>query len=87
MNLTIFKEIWDLSTEDEYFEMLGSLPPAYHFGDGEGMNAFLLGEPSDHDASGLPMYRAFLFRRDLYYRSRRPMTVERFLFEMEELKR
>jgi hypothetical protein len=87
MHPTVFKEVWVDSSEDEYFDKLGALPPAYHYGDGEGTNAFLLGEPSDHDAWGLPTYRAFLYFREGYYASRRPMTVERFLFEMEDLKR
>jgi hypothetical protein len=86
MNENIFMQTWVLSTEDEYFDRLGALPPAYHYGDGEGTNAFLLGEPSDH-FEGFPAYHAFLYFREHYYRSRRPMAVERFLFEMEELKR
>jgi hypothetical protein len=84
MNETIFKEIWALSTEDEYFDMLGSMTPIYHLGDNEGINAFLLGEPSDHEA-GFPTYHAFLYFQEKFYRSRRPMTVLMFKFEMEEL--
>ena len=87
MNLTIFKEIWAESTEDEYFEMLGAMEPAYHLGDDSAAFGFLLGEPSDHDAWGLPTYRAFLYFQEGYYESRRPMTVETFEFEIEELKR
>jgi len=84
MHPTIFKEVWVESTEDEYFDRLGALPPAYHVGDGERMSAFLVGEPSDHEA-GFPTYHAFLYFRERYYRSRRPMAVETFRFEMEEL--
>jgi len=90
MNPTIFREIWIESTEDEYFDNLCALPPSYHLGDGERMSAFLLGEPSDH-FEGFPVghltYRAFLYFQEGYYRSRRPMTVLKFQFEMEELKR
>jgi hypothetical protein len=90
MNETIFREVWAESSEDEYFEMLCALPPEYDYRvlleDGEQMNAFLLGEPSDHEA-GFPTYHAFLYFRERYYRSRRPMAGERFLFEMGELRR
>jgi hypothetical protein len=86
MNSTIFREVWMDSSEDEYFYYLSCLPPAYHLGDGLVSNAFLLGEPSDHEA-GFPTYHAFLYFQERYYRSRRPMSVERFLFEMEELRR
>jgi hypothetical protein len=101
MNETIFKKVWIESTEDEYFEMLGAMPPAYHFRESEMLIAFLLGEPYDH-SEGQPRYHAFLYLEDMknsescnrygdysdghYYRSRRPMTVYQFLFEMEELK-
>jgi hypothetical protein len=86
MNETIFKEVWIESTEDEYFEMLCDLPPSYHLGDVERMQAFLLGEPHDHNDEGQPRYHAFLYFQDGYYRSRSPMTVYRFKFEMQELR-
>jgi len=86
MNSTIFKEVWAKSNEDKYFEMLFDLPPAYHFADGERLIAFLLGEPYDHNDEGQPRYHAFMYFKGHYYQSQRPMTVERFLFEMEELK-
>jgi hypothetical protein len=83
--LPFFKEIWIESNEDEYFEMLGSVPPAYHFRESEMLIAFLLGEPYDH-SEGQPRYHAFLYFQDGYYRSRSPMTVYQFLFEMDELR-
>jgi hypothetical protein len=50
------------------------------------LSGFLLGEPSDHNDEGQPRYHAFLYFRENYYQSRRPMTVETFLFEVEGLK-
>lgn len=62
---------WLATTETEYDEMLGVLPPAFWQ-----KGLFLVGEPWDHHAiSGRPRYAAYRQLRGDYYKASRPMTV------------
>lgn len=61
---------WDPTTAEKYQDMLEVLPPAMWGGD-----AFLVGEPDDHDAStGEPRFQAYRKRGDLFWVASRPMT-------------
>ena len=66
--------IWEDTTEERYYDLLGAVLPAYM-----GTGGFLVGEPWDHDAlSGQPRYQAFRQIGDLYVVASRPMTVTEF---------
>lgn len=65
---------WIETTEKNYYEMLGCLPPAMMLD-----SAFLVGEPYDHDASnGQPRFQGFRANDDKYWISSRPMTRNEF---------
>jgi len=65
---------WHTVSEEEYNDMLCCLPPAaYEPG------AFLVGEPSDHEAdTGRSRFQAYRSRGKLYERSNRPLTRSEF---------
>lgn len=70
---------WQLTTEEQYWEMLGVLPPAYQTGDG-----FLVGEPMDHCVCSLtnvvrPTYSAYIECNKQFYVADRPLTIPEFL--------
>lgn len=61
---------WAPCSAEQYDEMLNVLPPAFWQG-----GLFLVGEPSDHDAStGRPRYAAFWKRGERYVAADRPIT-------------
>lgn len=65
---------WKETTEEQYWEMLEVLPPAY-------MNkaGFLVGEPWDHHAiTGLPRFQAFIGKAGKFHVASRPMTIPEF---------
>lgn len=65
---------WIETTEDQYDEMLGCLPPIAFTHSG-----FLVGEASDHHATtGRPRYAAYIRKGDKYFTASRPMTVQEF---------
>ena len=65
---------WVASTAANYDYALGCLPPIAYNGSG-----FLIGEPYDHDAlTGKPRFTAHIMRGDKFFKSDRPMTIERF---------
>jgi hypothetical protein len=69
---------WAVTTEVRYYEMLAALPPAELMFD-----AFLVGEPSDHDAgTGQARYDAYRQRDGVYEIASRPMTRTEFRSEM-----
>jgi len=64
---------WEETTQEQFDDMLGCLPPAAMKG-----NAFLVGEPADHDAgNGRPRYYAYR-HTDRYEVSDRPLTRQEF---------
>jgi len=72
--MSTFLDLWIEVTEERYDEMLGMLPPAVHRACG-----FLVGEPMDHDANGMPRFTGFLISADgRYWESRRPITAREF---------
>jgi hypothetical protein len=61
---------WDETTQAQFYEMLGVLPPIDLRG-----GAFLVGEASDHCvATGRPRYAAYREIGDRYLVASRPMT-------------
>jgi hypothetical protein len=65
---------WLDSTEEQYWEMLGCVPPIRQSAIG-----FLVGEAYDHRSpNGDPRYMAYIRRDGRYYRSSRPMTTAEF---------
>ena len=63
---------WGPTTKENYYEMQDVLPPAAYRG-----NAFLVGEPCDHDAgNGQPRFRAFRYYGEVYEVASRPMTIK-----------
>jgi hypothetical protein len=71
---------WSPTTEARFNEMLGCLPPAAATPD---YNAFLVGEPYDHDAgNGRPRFEAYRLRNDVYETASRPLTRAEFHAEM-----
>ncbi len=69
---------WELSTEEQYDEMLNCLPPELWIG-----GAFLVGEPYDHDAgNGQPRFTAFKMRWGQAYQANRPLTKAEFRVEI-----
>jgi hypothetical protein len=71
---------WSPTTEARFNEMLGCLPPAAATPD---YNAFLVGEPYDHDAgNGRPRFEAYRLRNGVYETASRPITRAEFHAEM-----
>lgn len=71
---------WGPVPEAQYIYMLEVLPPAAWVGD-----AFLVGEPYDHDAgNGQPRYEAYRKRGSEYETASRPMTVAEFTQETKQ---
>lgn len=69
---------WDPTTEQQYHDMLGILPPAAWE-----RGIFLVGEPADHSFStGRPRYHAYRQRGATYTTSSRPITVAEFRAEV-----
>ena len=69
---------WEETTQERFDDMMGILPPAAMTG-----NAFLVGEPSDHDAgNGMPRFQAYRRRGNAYQASSRPMTRKEFKEEI-----
>jgi len=65
---------WQPVTEDQYYEMLEVLPPAYM-----GNGVFLVGEAWDYDASnGHSRYAAYRRRGEVFETASRPMTIREF---------
>jgi hypothetical protein len=65
---------WLRTTEKEYYDMLGCVPPACITRD-----SFLVGEPYDHHAvTGAPRFSAYIHFGDRYLKSNRPLTVKEF---------
>ena len=66
---------WEPTTKETFYEMLEVLPPAAWEND-----AFLVGEPFDHDAeTGDPRYSAYRRRPgEQYETGSRPMTIQEF---------
>jgi hypothetical protein len=64
---------WSEVTEDVYHDSMDVLPPrAYtHLG-------FLVGEPSDHHATGFARYPAFASVQKRYFSASRPMMAREF---------
>lgn len=72
---------WAPTTEDRFLEMLEVLPPAA--GASLHYQAFLVGEPWDHDAeTGEPRFQGFRMRGDVYEVASRPMTRREFAKEV-----
>jgi len=68
---------WMQTTAEQYDEMLGVLPPAAYAG-----AAFLVGEPTDHDAgNGQPRFPAYRKRGAAYEVASRPVTIPEFRAE------
>lgn len=62
--------VWEPTTEERYYEMLGVLPPIEWRG-----GAFMVSEPADSCyATGRPRYQAFRQTGDEYFAASRPMT-------------
>lgn len=65
---------WQETTEDEYDEMLGAVPP-----NAMSRLGFLLGEPQDHfGQNGAERCRAYIVRDGKYLKSNRPITRAEF---------
>lgn len=65
---------YKLTTEAEYYEMLGMLPPAYRTGYG-----FLVGEPMDSFGPGGSFrFTAFVNYCGTFLKSTEPMTLAEF---------
>jgi hypothetical protein len=65
---------WEQTTESEYHEMMGAVPPFCFASVG-----FLVGEPWDHDAlNGRPRYTGYRNTGRGYYKSSRPITKKEF---------
>ena len=69
---------WEPTTASTYEEMLNVLPPAAWL-----QGAFLVGEPTDHDAgSGQPRYHAYRCVGQRYESASRPLTRAEFKAEL-----
>jgi hypothetical protein len=65
---------WVTTTNEQYDDMLGVLPPIAWSHDG-----FLVGEPDDHSVTtGRPRYRAYRNQNGAFFVSTRPLTVAEF---------
>lgn len=64
---------WTSITRDDYLHALNVLPPA-----ADRRWGFLLGEPHDHDAAGVPRFRAFRETSEGFFKSAEPMTIAEF---------
>lgn len=72
---------WQETTKEKFMYMLEVLPPAA--GASFGYQAFLVGEPWDHDAlNGRPRYQAYRKWGESYQVSNRPITVTEFMQEV-----
>ena len=70
--------LWDETTEEQYYDMLGVLPPALIIPGG-----FLVGEPDDHHAeSGQPRFRGYRCTKGKFLVSSRPLTRTEFRAEV-----
>ena len=64
---------WVSVPEDEYWDMLGCLPPEARSAVG-----FLVGEISRHSAEGVPLFQAYIWTDEGFFKSFHPMSVEEF---------
>ena len=65
---------WSETTEAEYWDMLGVLPPAIYEKGG-----FMVGEAYDHDAiTNQPRYSAYRKRGEVFERASRPLTIAEY---------
>jgi hypothetical protein len=64
---------WQPSTRERYNDQLNVLFPAEWIG-----QAFLVGEPYDHDHAGRPRYRPHRCHGGEYQVGSRPVTVDEF---------
>lgn len=62
-------------TEETYFEMLGCLPPRIMV-----CNAFLVGEPTDHDTRGFPRYELYFEEEGKFYYGGKTTLEEFYTF-------
>lgn len=71
--------VWVDTTQEKFWEMLEVLPPAAWVRGKTGSGAFLVGEPTDHDAgNGQPRFQAYWQRGDVFLASNRPVTRSEF---------
>ena len=64
---------WRKIDQDAYDEALGCLPP-----ETVREHGFLIGEPTDHHASGAPRFYAYVHKCGFYFASERPVTKAEF---------
>ena len=71
---------WIETTEDDYWDMLGVLPPERHHN-----RWFLVGEPVDSDpVTGNERFQAYRQKGTTFERSERAMTIDEFMAAIEQ---
>lgn len=74
---------WIETTEDDYWEMLGVLPPERHHN-----GWFLVGEPADLDPiTGGERFQAYRRTNSTFERSERAITIDEFMAAIEQAAR